>query len=230
MSILGSDKNTDSVLEAAHGAGHKVQLDSAEVLTKGDTRAAELYNSLPSLEAALNSLKRVNFDEFLADVSDLLAPYGDGFGLSLIHRHFDLLTDEMMVENGDTMKPVFASAQDYVKVCEKRWDREGRAYEYSIEEQNPVPSKLLEDFRRVVPADASLGLYSRRGDDESVQWVEFTNDDQRCHWLVPRTEEIEGAPQTAWYSKDGRPLTRGCGSTCVSNGKKGGVIKKNRRC
>ncbi|WWD05231.1 hypothetical protein V865_003304 [Kwoniella europaea PYCC6329] len=180
------------------------------------------YQSLPDLEHAVLTLSTVDFDKLLEKVTDLLRPYGDKYGLCLLHRHFPLFKDEIMVESGNVMQPTLKTGDG--QFYEKRWDRFGRAYEYSVGEQEIIPVQLLQDFREIVPKSTSLGIYSRKGDDETVQWMEYTDPEFRTHTNRPRTEESDDAPQTACYSKDGQPLTRGCGGTCRKNNVRSGTV------
>ncbi|WVW85053.1 hypothetical protein I302_107089 [Kwoniella bestiolae CBS 10118] len=197
--------------------GDVASLDKAKTIDMQKTNIvndpAAFYLTLPDLEEAIKSLLTVNFDDVLAKVTDLLVPYEDKFGLSLVHRHFPIFPNELMVEDGPVMKPFAKDAN--TEFFEKRWDRYGRPYEYSTTRQAPIPEKLLRDFQALIPDSTYLGLYSRVGDDETQQWMETTHPDKRLHLNVPKTDEYADAPETAWYSKDGAPLTRGCGSICV---------------
>lgn len=68
-----------------------------------DTRShASLYNSLPSVEYADESIKKRGavFEQFLTSAKDLVLHYGmeQHMGLRLIHRHYELRDREVMVE------------------------------------------------------------------------------------------------------------------------------------
>ncbi|WWC71084.1 uncharacterized protein I206_105037 [Kwoniella pini CBS 10737] len=207
-------------------AKDQVKATACEQITVAND-PVEFYHSLPDLDHALLSISKINFETLLDKVSTLLAPYGDKYGLSLLHRHFSLEEGEIMVESGNIMKPIIPAKE--VKLYEKRWDRNGKPYEYSTEQQEPVPSELLKDFRKIVPEFTSLGIYSRKGDDETIQWMEYTDVDDRTHINRPRNKDSEDAPQTAWYSKDGAPLTRGCGGTCVKNTLRSGKVRSHTK-
>lgn len=59
------------------------------------------YNSLPSVEVADKELNsRTNFQDFLKKAGDVIVSHGleDSVGLRLIHRHFGLTHEQVMVE------------------------------------------------------------------------------------------------------------------------------------
>lgn len=183
---------------------------------------AARYEALPSLQAATNTLESFDFDKVRDSVGELLLPYGEQYGMCLIHRHFSLNEDEVMADDGLVMKPHTLNSKEFYP---KRWDRNGNVYEFSTVPQHDISAALLEAFRAIVPENASLGLYSRQGDDEdqNTPLVEECQVSDRSHHLVPRQPEHDGALETAWYTVQGQPIMRGCGKTCRQKTTRQGV-------
>ncbi|EKD03069.1 hypothetical protein A1Q2_02518 [Trichosporon asahii var. asahii CBS 8904] len=175
------------------------------------------YSGLPSVNEAHRSLEDVQFDAIKADVGHLLAHFGDSFGMCLVHHHFDLLDGEVMAEGEDGVcKPRLTASGD--KFYPKRFDRHGKAYEFSTVPQEPVPEVLFQAFRTLVPETVHLGLYSRQGDDEDADVVEVTeaNDSERAHRMVPRGPEhdLSLAMFTSWFNEKGG---RKCNGPCLES-------------
>ncbi|KAL1413844.1 hypothetical protein Q8F55_001628 [Vanrija albida] len=163
---------------------------------------AAYYSALPTVDQAHESLSRVQFDAIKSKVGKLLLPYGDAFGMCLVHHHFDLFEGEVMAEGKDGVcKPHLKSSGE--TFYPKRYDRNGKAYEFSTLAQEGIPDMLFEAFRAIVPEEAHLGLYSRQGDDEDADVVEVTSggDKERVHRLVPRAPEHDNEiiMTTSWF-------------------------------
>jgi hypothetical protein len=169
---------------------------------------ATTYNILPSLEEADTSLGEVDFGVLKQQLADLIRPYRESFGFALIHNHFKLEDDEMMVEGTDGVTMPHKARSDYYP---KRFDRDGNPYEYATQPQAAVPVELFEKFRALVPPTVRLGLYSRMGesDEELVEIPDATDRSHRMFQLSAAGQD--GSVETTWWvSSDDTLKKDGC--------------------
>ncbi|EGC47661.1 hypothetical protein HCEG_06876 [Histoplasma capsulatum var. duboisii H88] len=84
---------------------------------------ATLYNTLPTLEDA--EKRFVEREKLFAAVGQLLAEYGNVFGLCLVHAHCILTDDEIMLARGNVSQP--EKATSLVEYYPERWLCSGEA-------------------------------------------------------------------------------------------------------
>jgi hypothetical protein len=138
----------------------------------------EVYHSLESLHRASELFKDSNAEELLdTKISALFLKYQlqDKFGVALLHRHFDMDSEEKLVENGNVATPwAFHQSNDDLfggEVVPKSWmyrDQALHPYEfgYNSEFEQTYPGapdngEFLEEFGKLLEEnrlDGVLGL------------------------------------------------------------------------
>lgn len=95
------------------------------------TTIASYYATLPTVDQAARTVQELDdFDSLLRDVGELLRPYGDSLGMCLLHHHFKLEDNEIMVDGVNGVAQPREIGQ-LPKVFPKRFDRNGKAYEFA---------------------------------------------------------------------------------------------------
>ncbi|KAJ7801264.1 hypothetical protein B0H13DRAFT_1672629, partial [Mycena leptocephala] len=79
------------------------------------------------------------------------------FGVCLVRRHGTIDDGERMVAVGQVTQPQIPAAG--VTYHPMRWDRNGQAFEFSLQPTECPPDSLLSEFRRIVGDLAVLGIF-----------------------------------------------------------------------
>ncbi|KAG5294124.1 hypothetical protein I7I50_04757 [Histoplasma capsulatum G186AR] len=187
--------------------------------------AATLYNTLPTLEDA--EKRFVEREKLFAAVGQLLAEYGNVFGLCLVHAHCILTDDEIMLARGNVSQP--EKATSLVEYYPERWLCSGEAYEFTTRPTTPPPAALLAAFNQLTSHIGVLGLYHIDNEDKG-RMVEHT--DGRKNILTPLSEasaQLANHTETAWNLGKGDPVTMSCMIVCDSRITRGSAAHKGTR-
>jgi len=191
-----------------------------------DTYDPVIFGSLPEVDIAAVKLKSHGGEDLINNgIKDLLHKHGvtDSFGVALVHRHFDLKPDEIMVECRGVATPWSSSGLERYarvgKVLPLSWVIvEGRLHPYefffSTDSANmtvDVPEGFVSEYGALVKSqglDGVLGIRALRKEDDEVSGsvacdvlMEFT--ERYATFTVPLdTEEVKNTAgnlyQTSW--------------------------------
>lgn len=130
-----------------------------------------IYNSLPSIEDASRDFKlNGGADHLLRDIREIILRHGpaDTWGVQLLHKHFEIGLNEMLVSFGTVSVPVSSQKMDdnttsHISGSSWMWTCEGPTpYEFAFaqDEAKISPELLSEGFTCLQASDLSqlLGL------------------------------------------------------------------------
>ncbi|KAI9725705.1 MAG: hypothetical protein M1834_009751 [Cirrosporium novae-zelandiae] len=182
-----------------------------------------LYNTLPCLGDAEKQF--VDRENVFAAVGNLLAQYGNAFGLCLIHAHCTLAEDELMLAKEDISQPEKASSlKDYYP---ERWLPTGEVYEFTTRPTTAPPAELSNEFKRLTSHIGVLGLYhiDDKSESKKIEYTEGRKNILRPFLEANRTQTINHI-ETAWNLGKGDPVTMACVIVCDSRTTRGGAVHK----
>jgi hypothetical protein len=129
----------------------------------------EVYNNLLEVEEAtkLVSIYHINM------IRDLICNHNlqDKFGAVLVHKHFNIVDGEFVIEKGDVTSPELNSEAYPAKWCV--YKKELIPYEYSKEPTIEIPITLKEEIINKLPPNIPIGIYYNEKDNAPEGLVKF---------------------------------------------------------
>ncbi|KAI6355348.1 hypothetical protein MCOR25_008234 [Pyricularia grisea] len=180
----------------------------------------EVFTSLPQLHHASERFASLDGDETVEkEFKDLFRRHGmeHTFGLTMLHRHFDMAPNERLVEYGatstpwelesdkNTIKPhCWVLGQDGVSPYEFRYDPQNNATELEIDFNSPKIQAFAHEFIQLVDKIGGTGLFgicAHPGARQFTNRLEFT--EGRANITIPMEEVPEDMKRNmtsaAWY-------------------------------
>jgi hypothetical protein len=187
-------------------------------------QVTQRYNTLPTLGDADNAF--VDRDLKFKVLAELLAGYGNIFGLTLFHSHCKLNEGEIMLEKGNVSQP---EKKETVDSYPNRWLSNGEAYEFTTEKTQSPRKELINKFHALTKDfkdDQLLGIYAIQGTRMDPAAIEWTDGCQNLTRVFKEGDTMTDFVQTAWYFARGGPVTMACTVWCDTRNTRDGSVHK----
>ncbi|KAF2744688.1 hypothetical protein M011DRAFT_479722 [Sporormia fimetaria CBS 119925] len=162
------------------------------------------YNRLPHIET-----QSPPSDSGLREIGKLLVEHciSKEVGISLLHRHFDLKEDEVMVHNGLRCSPSHLSEPDADSLNPSSFflssNGDFQAYEYESSDDEPLDEILttafledLSDVLKIHQLEDRIAISKLNQDHDRL--MEHCEVEERAHVCQPMRGKIEAREATEW--------------------------------
>jgi hypothetical protein len=140
-----------------------------------------LHDAVPVMNGFIGVDGDIIHEALCADLSTVVAKYpaeSARRGIALVHRHFELHDDEVLLHEGNVSKPVPLSSNLIETLAPVAWvfcESEPIAYEYAVaKDEQPLDVEFARDVLAVLSKyglDRSLGLSTIDGEPGRVEYT-----------------------------------------------------------